>query len=409
MKLEEKVLQQLQEDLKKCQTMDDLLGKDGAIKKLIKNAVEQMLQCEMTEHLGYEKHAPAGRNTGNNRNGVSPKGLRSDFGKIEIEVPRDRNGEFEPTVVKKNQTDLGFLDEKIISMYARGMSVRDIQAHLQEIYGIEVSPTFISKVTEKILSLVEEWQARPLSEVYPIIFLDAIHYKVRDNGRVVSKAAYTCLGIDQNGLKDFLGLWIGESEGSNFWLSVLTELKNRGVQDILIACVDGLKGFPEAITTVFPGAEVQLCIIHQIRNSLRYIASKNQKEFMADLKKVYTAPTEAKAEHELNGLADKWGQKYPLVINSWKRNWPNLSTYYKYPPEIRTIIYTTNAVENLHRQFRKVTKTRSAFPHDDALRKLLYLAYRDVAKKWTMPLRNWSTIISHLSLFFEGRLVLGLA
>jgi putative transposase len=409
MKLEEKVLQQLQEDLKKCKTMDDLLGKDGAIKKLIKNAVEQMLQFEMTEHLGYEKYAPEGRNTGNSRNGVSPKNLKSDFGKIEIEVPRDRNGEFDPTVVKKNQTDLGFLDEKIISMYARGMTVRDIQAHLQDIYGIEVSPTFISKVTEKILSLVEEWQARPLSEVYPIIFLDAIHYKVRDNGRVVSKAAYTCLGIDQNGMKDFLGLWIGESEGSNFWLSVLTELKNRGVRDILIACVDGLKGFPEAITTVFPGAEVQLCIIHQIRNSLRYIASKNQKEFMTDLKKVYTAPTEAKAEHELNGLADKWGQKYPLVINSWKRNWPNLSTYYKYPPEIRTIIYTTNAVENLHRQFRKVTKTRSAFPHDDALRKLVYLAYRDVSKKWTMPLRNWSTIISHLSLFFEGRLVLGLA
>jgi putative transposase len=409
MKLEEKVLQQLQEDLKKCQTMDDLLGKDGAIKKLIKNAVEQMLQCEMTEHLGYEKHAPEGRNTGNSRNGVSPKSLKSDFGKLEIEVPRDRNGEFDPTVVKKNQTDLGFLDEKIISMYARGMTVRDIQAHLQEIYGIEVSPTFISKVTEKILSLVEEWQARPLSEVYPIIFLDAIHYKVRDNGRVVSKAAYTCLGIDQNGRKDFLGLWIGESEGANFWLSVLTELKNRGVQDILIACVDGLKGFPEAITTVFPGAEVQLCIIHQIRNSLRYISYKNQKEFMVDLKKVYTAPTEAKAEHELNSLADKWGQKYPLVINSWKRNWPNLSTYYKYPPEIRTIIYTTNAVENLHRQFRKVTKTRSAFPHDDALRKLLYLAYRDVAKKWTMPLRNWPAIISHLSLFFEGRLVLGLS
>jgi putative transposase len=409
MKLEEKVLQQLQEDLKKCQTMDDLLGKDGAIKKLIKNAVEQMLQCEMTEHLGYEKHAAEGRNTGNSRNGVSPKSLKSDFGKLEIEVPRDRNGEFDPTVVKRNQTDLGFLDEKIISMYARGMTVRDIQGHLQEIYGIEVSPTFISKVTEKILSLVEEWQARPLCEVYPIIFLDAIHYKVRDNGRVVSKAAYTCLGIDQNGRKDFLGLWIGESEGANFWLSVLTELKNRGVQDILIACVDGLKGFPEAITTVFPGAEVQLCIIHQIRNSLRYISYKNQKEFMVDLKKVYTAPTEAKAEHELNNLADKWGQKYPLVINSWKRNWPNLSTYYKYPSEIRTIIYTTNAVENLHRQFRKVTKTRSAFPHDDALRKLLYLAYRDVAKKWTMPLRHWSAIISQLSLFFEGRLVLGLA
>lgn len=409
MKVEDEIIQQLQEDLKSCKTVDDLLGKDGAIKKLIKKTVERMLDGELTEHLGYEKHSPAGKGTGNSRNGSSGKKLKSDYGSVSIEVPRDRNSEFEPTVIKKHQTMLGALDEKIISMYARGMSVRDIQAHLQEIYGVEVSPTFISKITEKILALVEEWQARPLSEVYLIMYLDAIHYKVREDGRIVTKAAYTVLGIDATGHKDLLGIWIGGNEGANFWLAVLTELRNRGVQDILIACVDGLKGFPEAIQTVFPAAEVQLCIIHQIRNSLRYVSYKNQKEVMVDLKKVYTAPTESKATHELDNLAAKWGQKYPLVVNSWQRNWPQLSTFFKYPQEIRTIVYTTNAVENLHRQFRKVTKTRSAFPHDGALRKLLYLAYRAIAQKWTMPLRNWPYIISQFAIIFEGRLGLGLA
>ena len=272
MKIEDEIIQQLQEDLKSCKTVDDLLGKDGAIKKLIKKTVERMLDAELTEHLGYEKHSPAGKGTGNSRNGSSAKTLKSDYGAVSIEVPRDRNSEFEPTVVKKHQTMLGALDEKIISMYARGMSVRDIQAHLQEIYGVEVSPAFISKITEKILALVEEWQARPLSEVYLILYLDAIHYKVREDGRIVTKAAYTCLGIDATGHKDLLGIWIGGNEGANFWLAILTELRNRGVRDILVACVDGLKGFPEAIETVFPGAEVQLCIIHQIRNSLGSIS-----------------------------------------------------------------------------------------------------------------------------------------
>jgi transposase-like protein len=402
MRVSPEVIKQLESDLATAKSFEDLMGKDGAIKKLLKHSLEQMLEAELTDQLGHEKYAPA--LSGNSRNGKSRKAILTDTDRIELSVPRDRKGEFEPIVVKKHQRALGPIEDKIISMYAKGMSTRDIQSHVEEIYGLEVSPTLVSGITDKITALAEEWQARPLERVYPIVFFDAIHYKVRSEGKVVSKAAYTCLGVDVHGRKDMLGLWVGEAEGAAFWLSVITELKNRGIQDILIACIDGLKGFPEAIESVFPKTQIQLCVIHQIRSSLRYVVWKDQKEFMKDLKLVYTAPTEEKAAYELEQLGAKWGKKYPLVIKSWKTNWGHLSTFFKHPQEIRTIIYTTNAVEAVHRQFRKVTKTRAIFPHDDALKKMLFLALRDIQKKWNMSLSNWGLVITQFSIMFEKRI-----
>lgn len=406
MKLTPRILKQLEQDLINCQTGEDLLGKNGVIKNLVKGLSEQILQAEMTEHLGYDKHAAEGQNSGNSRNGSSMKTVQSDFGDIELEIPRDRNAEFEPKLVPKHQRQLGKIDEIIVSLYAKGLSTRDIKEHLEELYGLQVSPTFISNITERVREMAIEWQSRPLENIYVIVYLDAIYYKIREDAKVISKAAYTCLGIDKNGHKDLLGIWIDQSEGANFWLSVLTDLRNRGVEDILIACVDGLKGFPEAIQTIFPQTEVQQCIIHQIRNSLRYVASKNQKEFIKDLKTVYQSSTLEAAELALTRLEEKWGQKYPIVLSSWKNNWPNLSIYFKYPEEIRRLIYTTNIVEGLHRQMRKVTKTKSLFPHDDALKKMLFLAYLDIQKKWTMPVANWAFIISQLSIIFKDRLKL---
>jgi putative transposase len=403
MKLNPEVLQQLENDLSKAKTFEDLMGKNGAIKKLLKHTLENMMAAELTEHLGYEKHTTT--HSDNARNGSSSKTIMTDTDRIQLKIPRDRNSEFEPVVVKKHQRALGPIEDKIISMYARGMSTRDIQSHIEEIYGLEVSPTMVSNITEKVSSMVEEWQNRPLEAIYPIVYFDAIHYKVRDNGRVVSKAAYTCLGIDLQGQKDMLGLWVGEAEGASFWLSVLNELKNRGVQDILIACVDGLKGFPEAIESVFLKVSVQLCVIHQIRNTLRYVVWKDQKSFMKDLKAVYKAVTEEQALWELDKLEQAWGQKYPVVIKSWRSNWTNLATFFQYPQEIRTLIYTTNPVESVHRQFRKVTKTKSVFPHDESLKKMLYLALQGIRKKWTMPIQNWGFIISQFSIIFEERLV----
>ena len=405
MELTDKMIEQFKADLKGAKTYEDLMGKDGAIKKLIAKSLEQMLESELTEQLGYEKYSPEGKNTGNSRNGKTDKTLKNDNGEIEITVPRDRNGEFDPIIVKKYERTIGPIEDKIISMYAKGMTVRDIQSHIQELYGLDVSATLISNITDKIVHIATEWQNRPLEAMYPIVFFDAIHYKVRDESKkVTSKAAYTCLGVEVSGRKDLLGLWVGEAEGANFWLSVLTELKNRGIQDILVACIDGLKGFPEAINTVFPKTEIQLCVIHQIRNTLKYIASKDQKEFMKQLKPVYSAPTEESALENLKMLEENWSKKYSLALKSWKQNWNNLATSFKYPEEIRTVIYTTNAVEAVHRQFRKVTKTRSLFPNDDALKKMLYLAYRDLSKKWTMPIRNWSIVISNFSIMFEQRL-----
>ena len=408
MKLSEEIIKQLQADVEDSKNVEDLLGKDGAIKKLVKHLLQEMLGAELTDHLGYEKHHKASKATPNRRNGKSSKTLKSDFGSLQVDIPRDRSGEFDPVLIKKYQKDLGVIEDKILSMYAKGMSTRDIQSHIEDIYGIELSPTAISNITEKVLQLVTEWQSRPLDCVYPIVYFDAIHFKVREDAKVVSKAAYTALGIDSNGYKDLLGIWIGDAEGANFWLGVLTEIRNRGVEDILITCIDGLKGFPDAIESVFPQAEIQLCIIHQIRNSLRYISFKHQKEFMKDLKTVYKAPTEEAGRFELEKLHEKWGGKYALVTGSWKKHWPNLSTFFKYPDEIRRIIYTTNIVEGLHRQLRKVTKTKTLFPHDDALRKILYMAYQDIQKKWNRPITKWPFIVSQFEVAFQGRLKLEL-
>jgi putative transposase len=404
MKLTPEMIKQLESDLSKAKTYEDLMGKNGAIKKLLKSSLENLLETELTEHLGYEKNSPEGNNSGNNRNGKTNKSIKTDEGQIELTIPRDRNSTFDPVVVKKYEKTLGPIENKIISMYSKGMTTRDIQSHVEEIYGLEVSPTTISNITESIVVHAKEWQNRPLAEIYPIVFFDAIHYKVRENGKVVSKAAYTCLALDIEGKKDMLGIWVGEAEGANYWLGIMTELRNRGVKDILIAAVDGLKGFPEAIESVFPNCEVQQCVIHQIRNTIKYVGSKNQKEFMKDLKLIYQAPTEEAGLLELENLDRKWGEKYPYPIKSWRNNWDNLSVFFKYPTEIRKMIYTTNAVENLHRQFRKVTKNRSLFPNNDALVKMLYLAYKDIVKKWTMPVRNWSLIFSQLSIRFEERL-----
>lgn len=405
MELTEKMIEQLKSDLARARNYEDLMGKEGAIKKLLTQTLEQMLESELTEHLGYKRYSPEGKNSGNSRNGRTHKTLRNDNGEIDIKVPRDRNGEFDPIIIRKYERTIGPIEDKIISMYAKGMTTRDIQSHVQELYGLDVSATLISNITDKIFELAVEWQNRPLESVYPIVFFDAIHYKTKDEAKkVISKAAYTCLGVDINGKKDLLGLWIGQAEGANFWLSVLTELKNRGLNDILIACIDGLKGFPEAIQAVFPKTEIQLCIIHQIRNTLKYIAWKDQRTFIKQLREVYSAPTEEAALENLKQLEGNWSKKYPLALRSWRTNWNNLATFFKYPEEIRTVIYTTNAVESVHRQFRKVTKAKSIFPNDDALKKMLFLAYRDLSKKWTVPLRNWTIVISIFSIYFKERL-----
>ena len=326
-------------------------------------------------------------------------------GNFELRTPRDRDGTFSPQLVKKHQTTLNDeIEHKIIALYGLGMSYKDISSHIEEMYGIEVSSGTLSAVTDKIIHTVKEWQARPLEALYPIVWLDAINYKIRENGKVASKAVYTILGVNLEGRKEVLGLYLSEHEGANFWLQVLTDLSNRGVKDILIACVDGLKGFPEAIEALFPNTEIQLCIVHQIRNSLKYVGSKNQKEFMCDLKRIYKANNKELAAEELNLLDGKWSDKYPIVIKSWRNNWERLSQYFKYPEDIRRIIYTTNTIEAVHRQFRKLTKTKGAFPNQDSLLKLLYMGIQNASKKWTMPILNWSLTLSQLAIFFEGRL-----
>lgn len=394
----------LNKELSKCKTMDDLCGKNGLLQRLIGGMVEQMLEKEMDEHIGYTKHAIEGHNSGNSRNGKTSKTVQSSHGPIELKVPRDRNGEFEPQLVKKRQKTISAFDDKIISMYAKGMSTRDIQAHVEEIYGAEISPTTVSNITEKALELAKEWHSRPLQKVYPITYFDAIHYKVREGGRVITKAAYTCLAIDLDGRKDVLGLWVGESEGAKFWLRVFSELKNRGVRDIFIACVDGLKGLPDAIRAVFPNAEVQLCIIHMIRNSFKYVPSKHSKEFVGDLKLIYQAETEKKAEENLLKLQEKWEEKYALAVKPWINHWENVKTFFKFPDEIRRIIYTTNAVESLHRQFRKATKNRAVFPTDESLFKLLYLSVAGLSEKWTMPVQGWKSSLSQFVILYGDRL-----
>lgn len=381
-------------------------GKDGIFTNMIKEFVEEALKAELAEHIDNDKES----NIDNRKNGTSSKVVKTDYGQFELDNPRDRRSSFEPKIIKKGQTILTpELDEKIIALYGLGMGYRDISKHIEDMYGIEISKSTISNITDSILPKIKEFKERQLEEVYPIIFLDAMFFKVKEDGRIISKAFYSALGIDQEGRKDILGIYVQESEGANFWLNILTDLHNRGVKDILIACVDGLKGFPEAINSIFPNTEIQLCVIHQIRNSLKYIASKNQKEFMEDLKLVYKSNTKEFAEEKLLELEDKWGKKYPAVINSWQNNWDNLSSYFKYPEAIRKIIYTTNTVEGFHRQVRKVTKTKGSFSSVQALEKLLYLAIQNILKKWTQPIQNWSLIISQFAIKFEGRVKLDLA
>lgn len=402
MKLTKEAIDQLQKDLANAKTYEDLMGKNGAIKNLMKHALESMLDAELSNHLGYEKHSPDGDNSGNSRNGKSRKTVKNEQGKIEIEVPRDRNGSFDPVVVKKYQTTVGPIEDKIISMYAKGMTVRDIQSHLEEIYGLEVSPSFISSITDKVIESAKTWQQRPLNRAYVFVYFDAIHYKVKDEGRVVTKAAYTALGIDSSGNRDLLGMWVGDSESATYWLAVFSEMKARGVEEIFIASVDGLKGMVDAINAVYPNCRVQRCIIHQIRNSMKFIPEKFRKEFIKDLKKIYQAINEQTALAALDELDEKWGKKYPLTLKSWRTNWESLSVMFEFPQEIRKAIYTTNAVEALHRQFRKVTKTKTIFPHDDALLKILYLAYNDLVKKWT-TLRDWRLMVTQLCIIFGDR------
>lgn len=385
---------------RECKTMADV---QLLIKTLFKGTVEQMLEAEMDEHLGYEKYDTTGKNSGNSRNGYNKKTVQTELGEAELRVPRDRNGEFSPKVIEKYQTKTDDLESRIIAMYAKGMSNRDIEDHLRDIYGVEASASLISRITDKIMPAVAEWQSRPLESLYPIVFLDGIIYKVRRDARIINKCIYSVLGINTEGRKDILGIWISENESASFWMSVCNELKNRGVKDILIACRDNLSGFSSAIETVFPRTEQQLCVIHQIRNSTKYVPWKDIKVVMADLKRIYGAPSLEDAEYRLEEFRDKWGGKYPQILKSWDANWAELSTYFKYPEEIRRLIYTTNAVEGFHRMLRKFTKTKTIYPTDDAVKKSVYLSIQEISKKWTMPVRDWGIIIGQLMVFFEDR------
>ena len=383
---------------------EDLIGEHGLLKQLTKALVERALQAEMAEHLGHDKHETVINATGNTRNGKSRKTLKGEFGELPIEIPRDREGSFEPLIISKHQTRWAGFDDKILSLYARGMTVREIQQHLTEMYGTEVSPTLISTVTDGVMDEVKQWQSRPLDAVYPVIYLDCIHAKVRDAGSVRTKAIYLAIGINMEGHKEVLGLWIAQTEGAKFWLSVVTELKNRGVQDIFIACVDGLKGFPEAIETVYPYAIVQLCIVHMVRNSLNYVGWNKRKEVAADLRLVYSAATIDEAEHALADFEDKWNTAYPPIALSWRNNWQRIIPFFDYPPEIRRIIYTTNAIESVNMSLRKVSKSRGSFPNDEAVIKLYYLALSNIAKKWSMPLRDWKPALNRFTIQFNERM-----
>jgi transposase-like protein len=382
-------------------TADDLYG---YLKDMFKDALQEMLEAELEMELGYSKGDRANKDTDNRRNGHSEKSIKTKYGQIDIQVPRDRNGEFEPVVVPKNKRDISGIEEKVISLYARGMSTRDINEQIEDIYGINVSADMVSKITDKVITRVKEWQNRPLNSIYPFVFLDAVHFKVRDNGHVKSMAAYVVLGVTIEGFRDILGIWIGESESSKFWLGVLNELKNRGVQDVLIFSVDGLTGLKEAIQAAFPKSEIQRCIIHQLRNSFKYVNYKDRKEFAKDFKGVYTAASEDSGYEELEGIKEKWGKKYPFATRSWEMNWDVLSPFFKYPEDIRRIMYTTNPIESLHRQLRKVTKTKAIFPSGEALEKILYLASQNIIKKWSRRYNNWDIVMGQLMIFFEGRI-----
>ena len=383
-------------------SMDDI---QDLFKETIAEFMENGLEAELDDELGYGRYDYRNKDTDNSRNGHSSKTLRTSYGDVEVAVPRDRKGEFEPQILKKNQTSVSQdIEEKILSMYAKGMTTGDIEAHIQDIYGIEVSDTTISRITDKILPIAKEWQQRPLEAVYAVAFLDAIHYHVRSEGQIVKKAVYIALGINLDGKKDVLGMWVGENESAKYWTTVLNGLKNRGVEDIFIACTDNLTGFSAAIGAVFPKTEIQNCILHQLRNSSKYVSYKDIKALMADLRSVYAAVDEPAALDALDAFSTKWETKYPKISRSWRENWANLSTYFKYPQEVRRLIYTTNSIEGFNRQLRKVTKTRSVFPTDDSLFKMLYLAMVDITKKWIGRQRDWSMIHAQLSIYFAERM-----
>jgi transposase-like protein len=381
-------------------TVEDI---QNVLKDLFAETLQEMLEAELDTTLGYEKNDSQNKQTTNRRNGYSQKTVRSEYGEIDLKIPRDRESEHDPLIVKKHQKNVTGIEDQVLALYAKGGSTREIQDHLQRLYGIEVSPVLISNITNKIMPMVKEWQNRPLQSIYAIIFLDAIHFKVKQDGQIVNKAAYMVIGIDLDGNKDVLGIWIGENESAKFWLSVLNELRNRGIQDILIASVDNLTGFSESIAACYPDTEIQKCIVHQMRNFIRYVSYKDVQKITAALKPIYTAPCEAAASEELNQFEAIWGQKYPLIVRSWRNNWAEIATFFKYPPEIRKIIYTTNMIESYHRQLRKVTKGKSIFPTDDALLKMLFMATQDVLSKWTGRVQNWGQILLQLSIFFPDK------
>ena len=394
----------LTELLKEYEKPEDLLGKDGLLKQLQKRLLEKALGAELTVHLGYGKHAAEGKNSGNSRNGTSPKTLKGEFGELALDVPRDRNATFEPQIVSKGQRRFEGFDQAIISLYSRGLTTREIEGHLLEIYGVEVSPMLVSQVTDAIVADVQLWQNRPLEEIYPIVYFDALWGKVRENGQVAKVAVYLALGITIAGYKEVLGMWVASSEGAKFWLHVLTELKNRGVKDIFIGCVDGIKGFPEAMEAVFPLTLVQLCLVHMVRRSLSFVGWKERKAVAADLKLIYRAATTTEAEQALKEFEQKWDAKYPSIGKSWRSHWPELITFLKYPVEIRKAIYTTNAIESLNRSLRKISKNRGVFPNQESLIKLYYLALERIAKKWTMPIHDWNAALNRFAIEFGERM-----
>ena len=385
---------------------EEILGNEGVLRDLTKRLVERALEGEMTAHLGYEKHAGGAKSAGNARNGKTAKRVKGGFGEVELAVPRDRDGSFAPVLVPKRQRRLPGFDEKVIALYARGMTTREIQGHLHELYGLEVSPTLISAVTDAVLADVQAWQSRALEAVYPIVYLDAIHVKVRTEGQVRSRAVYLALALTLEGQKELLGLWVGEAEGATFWVRVLTELQQRGVDDILIACVDGLAGFPDAIESVYPRTQIQRCIVHMVRSSLRYVGWKDRKRVARDLRTIYAAPTLEAGERALDAFGHQWDARFPMIAKQWRRDWAYLSPFFAYPAALRRVIYTTNAVESLNAQLRKVTKKKGAFPTADAVRKVLYLALQRASARWTHPVNNWRAALTHLAIVFEGRVPL---
>lgn len=393
-----------EEELSKCRSMQDITGENGLVQKIIKDAMETILQNEFNNFLNQNKS----NSERNYKNGYNKKNIKTEYGDVQIQMPRDRNGEFTPEILAKRTILSDGIKDQITSMYAKGMSTRDISSHIEGLYGTELSASTISNITDEAMITGKEWFNRTLDPVYPIVFMDAVHFKVREENKIVTKAIYVALGITVDGMKDVLGMWIGENEGAKFWFKVCTELKNRGVKDILIACIDGLKGFPDAIKSVFPDTAVQLCIIHQIRNSFKYISWKDQKEFISDLKEVYKATNEELGLEALNEMYNKWGNKYGMVLDSWMNNWDNLSTFFGYEDRIRKLIYTTNTVEGFNRQLRKVTKTKTVFPNDDAVLKAMYLATTDITKKWTSPYSNWGLTLAQFKINFGERLPIDL-